>query len=62
MNDYFSDREFGPVARINQTISPDVWAGIVAIIEGLVQSGAFGAKFPQLVLMDRLSVAMMRTH
>lgn len=47
MSDYFSDREFGPVARIHQMISPVVWAGVVAIIEGLVQSGAFGAKYPQ---------------
>lgn len=47
MSDYFSDREFGPVARVQQTMLPDVWAGMVAIIESLVQSGAFGARFPE---------------
>src|ERR1700739_4711722 len=47
MSDYFSDREFGPVSRIHQVISPVVWAGLVAIVEGMVQSGAFGAKYPQ---------------
>lgn len=47
MSDYFSDREFGPVARNNQIIVPEVWAGIVAVIEGLIQSGAFGAQYPQ---------------
>lgn len=46
MSDYFSDREYGPVARIEQVISPAVWAGIVAMVESLVQSGAFGARFP----------------
>lgn len=47
MAEYFSDREFGPVARVHQTITPVVWAGLVAIVEGFVQSGAFGARFPE---------------
>ena len=46
MSNYFSDREFGPVARTSLVISPTVWAGVAAVIEGLVQSGAFGAKYP----------------
>jgi hypothetical protein len=47
MSGYFTDREFGARARVEQVISPEVWAGAVAIIEGLVQSGAFGMKFPE---------------
>lgn len=50
MSNYFSDREFGPRARVEQVISPEVWAGIVAMIESLLQSGAFGARFPQSCL------------
>lgn len=34
MNDYFSDRENGPRARTEQVISPEVWAGLVATVQG----------------------------
>jgi len=47
MSDYFSDREFGPRARIEQIIAPSVWAAIVATITSLVKSGAFGFRFPE---------------
>ncbi|MBN3790097.1 hypothetical protein [Burkholderia sp. Ac-20353] len=47
MGDYFSDRENGPRARTIQTISPTVWAGIVAVVQGLVNSGSFGFRFPE---------------
>lgn len=46
MNDYFSDRENGPRARIEQVISPAVWAGLVATVQALINSGAFGLRFP----------------
>lgn len=46
MKTYFSDREFGQPARVEQEISPVVWAGIVAVVESLIQSGAFGMRFP----------------
>ncbi len=47
MSDYFSDRENGPRARTEQTISPQVWAGLVALVQGLINSGAFGLRFPE---------------
>ena len=47
MSDYFSDRENGPRARTEQTISPVVWAGLVALVQGLLNSGAFGLRFPE---------------
>lgn len=47
MSDYFSDREHGPRARTEQMISPTVWAGVVAAVQALVNSGAFGLRFPE---------------
>ncbi|MEJ6007754.1 hypothetical protein WG899_19570 [Paucibacter sp. AS339] len=47
MHDYFSDRENGPRARTETTISPVVWAGIVALVQGMLNSGAFGFRFPE---------------
>lgn len=47
MNDYFSDREHGPRARTEQVISPTVWAGVVATVQALINSGAFGLRFPE---------------
>lgn len=43
---YFSDRELGPRARVEQEISPRVWRVIIGVIESLVASGAFGIDFP----------------
>lgn len=47
MSDYFSDRENGPRARTEQVISPIVWAGVVATVQALINSGAFGLRFPE---------------
>lgn len=47
MNDYFSDRENGPRARTELVISPAVWAGLVATVQALINSGAFGLRFPE---------------
>ena len=47
MGDYFSDRENGPRARTVQAIPAVVWAGLVAIVRGLINSGAFGLRFPE---------------
>lgn len=47
MNDYFSDRENGPRTRTEQVISPEVWAGLVATVQALISSGAFGLRFPE---------------
>jgi len=48
--DYFSDRENGPVARIDQLISPQAWAGIVALVQAYIANGGFGNRFPQTCL------------
>lgn len=45
MIDYFADRENGPVARTEEVITPVVWAAIVATVQGLINSGAFGQRF-----------------
>lgn len=47
MNDYFSDRENGSRARTEQVISPIVWAGLVGTVQALINSGAFGLRFPE---------------
>lgn len=47
MSNYFSDRELGPRARTEQTMSPVAWAGIAVLVEALASSGAFGASFPK---------------
>lgn len=47
MSDYFSDRENGPRPRVCQEMSPPAWGGLVAIVDALVSSGAFGGRFPE---------------
>lgn len=47
MTGYFSDRENGPRARAEQVISPTVWAGLVGTVQALINSGAFGLRFPE---------------
>jgi hypothetical protein len=44
--EYFSEKENGPIARTQQTISSNVWGGIVAIVQSMISSGAFGEDFP----------------
>lgn len=46
MTDYFSDREQGPRPRTEEIISPVAWGGVIALIQSLISSGAFGARFP----------------
>jgi len=48
MTEYFSDREQGPRPRTEEMISPAAWGGVVALIQSLISTGAFGAKFPEL--------------
>ena len=47
MNEYFNDRENSPRARTDQMISPAVWKGLVGTVQALVNSGAFGLRFPE---------------
>lgn len=46
MAEYFSDRQRGAKPRTEENISPAVWGGVVALIQSLIATGAFGAKFP----------------
>lgn len=48
MSNYFSDREYGPKARTEQTINPVVWAAVVGLVESLEVRGAFGEQFPEI--------------
>ncbi len=45
-DNYFSDREKGPRPRVDQEIRDPAWGGLVALIDGAITSGAFGAAFP----------------
>jgi hypothetical protein len=47
MNDYFSDREKGPRARVNDKIDERVWNGIWALIDSRINDGSFGYSFPE---------------
>lgn len=47
MADYFSDREQGSRPRIEEVVSPTVWGGIVGLVQSLIATGAFGAKYPE---------------
>lgn len=44
---YFSDRERGPLPRVNETIPQTAYAGIVIIIDHHIDNGAFGIDFPE---------------
>jgi hypothetical protein len=43
---YFSDREH-PQPQLREEVAPSVWAGLVALFNAALQSGAFGAAFPE---------------
>lgn len=47
MTTYFSDREQGPRPRTEEVVSPTVWGGIVGLVQSLIATGAFGAKYPE---------------
>jgi hypothetical protein len=46
--EYFSNKERGPKARVEEVISPAVWGGIVALVQSLISTGAFGQQFPEM--------------
>jgi hypothetical protein len=52
MQEYFSDRELGPVARTEQDIGPRVWRGLAGFIESLITSGGLGIDFPGYYCQD----------
>lgn len=46
--EYFSDKERGLKARTEEVISLRAWGGIVATVESLISTGAFGQSFPKM--------------
>ena len=50
--DYFSDKEQGPKPRTAENITPAAWGGIVALVTGLISSGAFGNRYPDTSCPD----------
>jgi hypothetical protein len=46
-NTYFSEREYGPRPRVNETIEYPAWGGIIAIVESMMSKGYFGIDFPK---------------
>jgi len=47
-NLYFSEREFGQKPRTENEIGANIWGGLVAYINGLIDNGYFGDKFPEM--------------
>lgn len=45
---YFSDSERGALPRTKNEIPHNVWLGLTAYIQGLIDTGCFGEKFPEL--------------
>ncbi|MFT5814786.1 MAG: hypothetical protein ACI9VT_002554 [Psychroserpens sp.] len=45
--EYYSDKINGVQPRDVEIIPPNVWGGIVSIVNGLIVSGAFGKYFPE---------------
>jgi hypothetical protein len=43
---YFSDRERGPRPRTAGTINPAVWAALRHLVQGRIEDGSLGYKFP----------------
>jgi hypothetical protein len=46
MDDYFTDREFGPVPRASEDIDERLWGGLHSLIEVRLDDGSFGQRFP----------------
>lgn len=46
--EYFSDREKNCTPQTLDSVSPEAWGGIVALIQSLISTGAFGYKYPEM--------------
>lgn len=46
MSAYFTDREIGPRARSSEVIDGRVWAALRSLIDGRIDDGSFGFRFP----------------
>jgi len=47
-NLYFSERELGQKPRTENEVGANVWDGLIAYINGLIDNGYFGDKFPEM--------------
>ena len=43
---YFSDRELGPLPRVEEEISPIAWSGIFGAIQSRIADTSFGYRYP----------------
>ena len=43
---YFSDRELGPLPRVEEEISPSAWSGIFGTIQSRIADNYFGYRYP----------------
>ena len=46
--EYFSDKEGNSNAQTVDSITPAAWGGIVAFIQSLISTGAFGKQYPEI--------------
>lgn len=46
--EYFSDKESKSKPQTVDSVTPAAWGGIVALIQSLVATGAFGKKYPEM--------------
>ena len=46
--EYFSDKENCSKPRAVDSVTPEAWGGIVALIQSMVTTGAFGHKYPEM--------------
>ncbi|MBA4418863.1 MAG: hypothetical protein C0392_13295 [Syntrophus sp. (in: bacteria)] len=46
--EYFSDREHKSKPQTLDSVSPRAWGGIVALVQSLISTGAFGHKYPEI--------------
>lgn len=46
--EYYSDKEAGHKPHKEEEISPTAWGGIVAHIQSLISTGAFGYSYPEV--------------
>lgn len=46
--EYFSDKQRGPRPRTEEQLTPAAWGGIVALLQSLVSTGAFGHQYPEM--------------
>lgn len=59
--DYFSDRERGPIPRLNESIPGSAWGGIVAAVNSRIADGSFGRRFPEQC-PDHQGIAGTNSH